>query len=171
MTPSEQIASVIAGLSDRAPQMRALFAIDIPADRSLATMSIAPTEECTPQQRARVHAAMTRLRDAIADVVLPRAGRDVAAVQEGVLEVMDTDGRAVEAYVAGLKWDHANKWSGHIADRVEARAAVAELIDAARKAESFISIAVPTAAVDRTEAVCSILPALRAALARVGGTA
>lgn len=55
-----------------------------------------------------------------------------------------------------------------VARLTKARAAVAELVEAANYAMAFISIAVPTLARDRDEAINEVLPKLRAALANMG---
>ena len=52
----------------------------------------------------------------------------------GVLAVMDADGRALEGYLATLKWDHRLKWAEQPAKHDEARSVVAELFAAARLA-------------------------------------
>lgn len=60
---------------------------------------------------------------------------------------------------------------GHTESHPDARliAAAPELLEALRYAEAFISIAVPSTARDRDEAVNEVLPAIRAAIAKATG--
>ena len=58
-----------------------------------------------------------------------------------VLAVMDADGRAVACVIDECKsWDRAQKWKDHLTWHDEARAAVAELLEADTEYELLCSV-------------------------------